>query len=213
MSEPKSRRIPKPFWFAIPAVLMLVLAVFLAVWLPYQREQVAVLEIERLGWTTSTRWDGPEWMRSGPGWIQEIIEFGWLSWFNRVYRVRLPETATSNQGLKHLSDLSNLESLYLDNARVSDDGLKYLSNLSNLHNLSLTNTQVSDEGLKHLTGLTELECLYIENTQISDEGLKHLIGLTNLISLYLDNTQVTEEGIKELQYEIQKEVPHFRISY
>ena len=49
MPEPKTRRIPKPIWFAVAAVLMVVLAVFLQVWLPYHREQGAIREIERLG--------------------------------------------------------------------------------------------------------------------------------------------------------------------
>ncbi len=34
MSKPKSRRIPHPIWFAVVAVLMVVLWVVLAVWLP-----------------------------------------------------------------------------------------------------------------------------------------------------------------------------------
>ena len=42
MSKPESRRIPKLLWFAAAAVLMVVLWVFLAVWLPYHREQVVI---------------------------------------------------------------------------------------------------------------------------------------------------------------------------
>ena len=57
MPEPKSRRIPKPIWFAVAAVLMVVLAVFLSVWLPYHREQVAIREIERL-WGVELRSNG-----------------------------------------------------------------------------------------------------------------------------------------------------------
>ena len=40
MSKPKTRRIPHPIWFAVAAVLMVGLWVFLAVWLPDQKEQV-----------------------------------------------------------------------------------------------------------------------------------------------------------------------------
>ena len=34
MTKPKSRRIPKLLWFAVAAVLMVGLWVFLAVWIP-----------------------------------------------------------------------------------------------------------------------------------------------------------------------------------
>ena len=61
ISEPKSSRIPKPFWFGIAVVPMVVLAVFLQVWLPYHEEQIAIREIERLGgesWRHCLWWPG-----------------------------------------------------------------------------------------------------------------------------------------------------------
>ena len=41
MSEPNSRRIPNPLWFAAAGVLVVVLWVFLTEWLPSDREQFA----------------------------------------------------------------------------------------------------------------------------------------------------------------------------
>ena len=101
--KPKSSRIPHPIWFAVAALLMMVLWVNLSVWLPYHREQVAIREIERLGGIVDTFWDGPEWMQDGPEWLQEIVDDGWLSWFDRVYGVTLTGTTVSDEGLKHLS--------------------------------------------------------------------------------------------------------------
>jgi len=182
MSEPKSLRIPHPIWFAAAAVPMVVLWFMLAVWLPYHREQVVIREIERLGGEVETAWDGPAWIVAGPGWIQEKIDDGW---FCRVRSVHLMGTAISDQELKHLSGLTNLEQLFL------------------------SYTQISDKGLKHLSGLTNLSWLWLTNTHVSDEGLKHLSGITTLIRLYVENTKVTEDGIKKLQ----KKLPYCEIHY
>ena len=186
MPEPKSRRIPYPIWFALAAMLMLVLWIIVAVRLRYHREQVAVRELERLGLkgVVFTYWSGPEWIY-GPEWMQEKVDDGWLSWFDRVNGFDFSYPVFTDEGLKHLSGLTKLTHLELYNAQVSDDGLKHLSGLTNLKGLGLTNTQVSDEGLKYLS------------------------GLTNLIELYLNNTQVTDVGVKELQ----KALPDCMISY
>lgn len=48
MPEPKTRRIPKPIWFAVAAVLMVVLSVCVWVWLPYHLEQVVIREFVRM---------------------------------------------------------------------------------------------------------------------------------------------------------------------
>ena len=161
MSEPKSRRIPHPIWFGTLAVLMVVLAVFLSVWLPYHREQVAVRELERMGGVVYTYWSGPEWIAFGPDWMHEIVNAGWLSWFDRVNGFVFTHSAITDEGLKHLSGLSDIDTLYLDNTQISDEGLKHLSSLTNLELLFLNNTQVKGEGLKHLDGLENLQQLYV----------------------------------------------------
>jgi hypothetical protein len=171
MSKSKSRRIPKPVWFAVAtvaAMLIVVLWVFLAVRPRYNREQIVVRGIERLGGEVDTEWDGPTW-------LSVFLDDVSVSWFDRVYLVALSETVISNEGLKRLGGLTNLRMLLL------------------------TNTKISDDGMKHLSGLTNLQFLWLENTQITDEGLKHLRSLPFLIYVDLTDTKVTNEGIKELQ--------------
>jgi hypothetical protein len=112
MSEPKSRRIPHPIWFGIPAVLMVALWVYLSVWLPYHREQVAVRELERMGGVVYTYWSGPEWVQFGPGWMLEIVNAGWLSWFDRVDGFVFTHSAITDEGLKHLRSSPELDSRY-----------------------------------------------------------------------------------------------------
>ena len=60
MSKPKSRRIPNPIWFAVAAVVMVVLCVVVYVWSPYHRKQVAIREIESVGGRVDTETEGQD---------------------------------------------------------------------------------------------------------------------------------------------------------
>jgi hypothetical protein len=82
---------------------------------------------------------------------------------------------------------------------TTDGGLVHLKDLTNLKEIGLDDTQITDEELVHLEGLTKLEELYLGWTQITDAGLEHLKGLTKLKVLHLKGTQVTDEGVKKLR--------------
>ena len=56
----------------------------------------------------------------------------------------------TNEGLKHLTKLKSLESLYLRHAKITDDGLKNLEGLSSLNWLVLQGCKVTEEGLMEL---------------------------------------------------------------
>jgi len=49
--------------------------------------------------------------------------------------------------------------------------MKHLSALTDLSKLVLNNTQIGDKGLKHLNGLTVLRFLVISNTRVSKDGI------------------------------------------
>jgi hypothetical protein len=119
------------------------------------------------------------------------------------------DSKVTDKGLKHLKELTKLQSLYLAANKVTDEGLKHLKGLTSLETLHLSNTKVTDAGLEHLKGLSNLRSLTIRNSQVTDEGLVHLKGLTNLQSLSLTNTKVTDEGVERLQAAI----PNCRITH
>ena len=86
----------------------------------------------------------------------------------------------------------------LARTKVTDKGLAHLSEMSNLTRLHLENTGVTDAGLAHLTGLSNLEYLNLYGTQVTDAGLQKLAGLKKLKKVFLWQSKATDAGAKKL---------------
>ena len=50
---------------------------------------------------------------------------------------------------------------------MTDEGLEHLSQLTELDTLSLESTKVTDDGLRHLGGLSKLRMLQLNKTKVS----------------------------------------------
>jgi Leucine-rich repeat (LRR) protein len=110
--------------------------------------------------------------------------------------LNLTGTRVTDDDLKHLSVMTNLEMINLDGTQVTDVGLVHLANLKRLKFVRLSRTQITDSGLMHLKGLRNLERLYFNRTNISDVGFKHLEELPKLIRVEYMGTPVTTKGVK-----------------
>ena len=109
----------------------------------------------------------------------------------------------TDEGLKEVAKLQNLEGLTLHNTQITDEGLKEAAKLQKLKELNLGGTlpftgKTTDKGLKEVAKLQKLEQLWLSGTQITDEGLKEVAKLQNLERLSLNATKVTDEGLKEV---------------
>lgn len=89
-------------------------------------------------------------------------------------------------------------SLNLRGTRTTDEGLRHLSNLKNLARLHLERTGVGDGGMAHLTGLAKLEYLNLYGTKITDAGLAPLASMEELKNLFVWQTGVSSSGCEEL---------------
>lgn len=106
----------------------------------------------------------------------------------------------TDEGLKHIKDLTNLEVLVLRDARrITDKGVAHLQNLRNLKFLILAHSKLTDRGMGFLKGCTKLETLRIEGTQVSDGGLAALEGMKQLSMLSVGQTQVSDAGTEHLK--------------
>ena len=126
-----------------------------------------------------------------------------------ITHLTLSNGATNNS-LRVLSDLDNLQSLGLNRTQVTDAGLVHLKAMTNLQRLGLDNTKVTDAGLMHLKGMTNLRVLDLYSAQghmgvrlghweITDAGLVHIKGMTKLQELDLRGTKVTDAGLVHLK--------------
>jgi hypothetical protein len=109
--------------------------------------------------------------------------------------------------LRALTQLKNLQGLYLFYTPVTDAGLKELAVLKELRALDLSHTQVRGTGLKELAALKNLQALNLSYTKVTDAGLKDLAEMKSLRWLSLHQTMVTAAGIAGLQ----KELPECKI--
>ena len=114
------------------------------------------------------------------------------------FAIGLGSSGITNQGIKELVGLENLQALDLSHTKVTDSGLRELAALEQLRILDLGATVITDAGLKELTAIKGLQKLYFGSTAVSNQGLKHLGGINDLRSLYLYNTKITDAGLKEL---------------
>ena len=113
----------------------------------------------------------------------EVRESVWAPGPRPVVEVNFVRSVTDTDlaYLKWLPDLRTL-TFGLGSDNVTDDGLKHLRALTNLEQLSLFETRVTGTGFEHLKGLTKLRelCFGGHREPITDASFQHLKGLTNL---------------------------------
>jgi hypothetical protein len=105
----------------------------------------------------------------------------------------------SEDELKVLSELSNLESLNLADCDIDDHDLLILRPcLQNVKTLWLNNNPVSDDSMPLFAELRSLEGLGLANSQVTDAGAKRLPELRNLKGIDLSQTTVTDSAAESL---------------
>ena len=133
----------------------------------------------------------------------------------------VPGTKVTDAGLAHLRSLKTLTALtlgvYDEGCEVTDDGMKHVGEMTQLEWLQLNGTPVSDEGLAHLSKLTRLKSLDIEGTNVSNEGLRHFAPFTSLIRcrIYdLDDGDLRDHGAAHLAKvpSLERITAHFRLT-
>lgn len=106
--------------------------------------------------------------------------------------------AITDDGLRHIAQLSALEELELVGCEVSDRGVAHLSILTALKSLDLMDTQVTGDCLKHFAGVVSLERLFLTDCPLTDEGLFNLREQSELSELHLGGTRITDMAIEHL---------------
>jgi beta-lactamase regulating signal transducer with metallopeptidase domain/5-hydroxyisourate hydrolase-like protein (transthyretin family) len=121
--------------------------------------------------------------------------------FPRLKRLMLSKGQATDEGLKTVRGLTELEWIYIwDGKEVTDAGIAHLAGLTKLKRFYLDDGQLGDASLGILAGLPALEEISAGRNAFTDDGLKHLAGMKNLRRLYLgmNKNPLTEAGLQHL---------------
>ena len=104
-----------------------------------------------------------------------------------------------DDGLKEISQLTQLKALSLDYLWVSEVGLTTLAALTSLEELNLAKTLVGNEALAVMGQFPRLKKLRISQCQIDDMGLVDLVKVSTLEDLDLsENSQISNAGMESI---------------
>lgn len=172
---------------------------------------------------TSAKPSAPEWLRKAVGehFFQTVVRIDGnfaqihdadlkiLEQLPEIRYVSLCDTSVTDEGMRYIAALPNVQFVVLAATKVGDAGLKQLTKAKTLRSVTLPITRVTDAGLAALQELPNLERLLLGSTKISDEGVPHLEKLKSLRVLGLQDTKVTEAGIARLT----EALPNCRIHF
>ena len=110
----------------------------------------------------------------------------------------------TDAGVAHVTRLKRLKVVEFESSKLTDESLRILGTMPQLECLYLQANRFTDDGLVHLRNLKRLRQLWIDysSTPYTDAGLKHLESLTQLQGLGLNNTLITPEGISRLKLRV-----------
>ena len=104
----------------------------------------------------------------------------------------LKNSQITDDGLRPLTRLQNLEHLLLDSPTVKQ--LSPLSQLTNLENLILGKVRWERSSASHLCSLPKLKWLVVEASEFNNDSLASLTGMQQLEALDFNGTMVTVDG-------------------
>ena len=114
--------------------------------------------------------------------------------------MRLPPPYVNDAFLGELPDYGDMfAKLSLPATEITDDGLFHLTSLTQLRELYLQKTCISGKGLVYLQELPNLEVLNLSYTNVDDAGALHLMQFPSLKRVYLFHTEVAENVVEALR--------------
>ena len=116
----------------------------------------------------------------------------------------------TDEGMRHLSGLTNLRQLRITSDKITDVSLVHLNGLSKLESLELYSPKIDGSGFAQLDQLKELRRLKLRHTNFQPENIRYLVTLTGLEDLDLGWTPIgSQRSLESLK--ILKELPRLKM--
>src|SRR5262249_25083982 len=112
----------------------------------------------------------------------------------------LRQVNNTDDGLKTIAGIAQLQGIVVRGEEVTDAGVKELTRCKNLDNVVLVSAEkVTDAGIKELAALPKLQVLYLMVMKLDGSAFEAFAGSKTLESLTLDMVNgFTNEGAKHL---------------
>lgn len=203
--------------FSLRSLLLLMgaCAVALGLWANRaERQRRAVAAIRAAGGQVLYDFQATGDQAPYPAWLGSLLPDDYLAELDAVW---LPPSATDDH-LRPVGELTSLRRLSLGGTRISEAGLSYLTDLQDLEELFLDGVRMRGAGLEptsafalertqgeggmelsrvalaHIGELTALRVLSLRGTILPEQGLRSLRGLSALRELDLSYTRIRIGG-------------------
>jgi internalin A len=111
----------------------------------------------------------------------------------RLHYVFVRGPQITDDGLKILAELPNIEALGFEETSITPKGFEELKKIGKLDYVALGGAAVGDSTLEVIGSLPNLRFLKLWETSVTDDGMACVAHLSNLRELYLrDNNNVTD---------------------
>jgi hypothetical protein len=111
-----------------------------------------------------------------------------------LFRLSLESCLIDQGAIGALTSARKLTDLWLADTNLTNDGLREVGKVTQLEWLTIGGTNVTDSGLASLVDLERLRALWIDRSTISDAGLLTLQHLVRLSSINRRESRVTDAG-------------------
>ena len=113
-------------------------------------------------------------------------------------------TSLTDAGVVHLSDLDELTVIHISKSSISDKSLEVLAKLPKIEHLSLQFNDFTRDGMRYLADAPNLTNLWIcgketKGNNIDDKSLQFVLDRPKLVTLGIQNSQVTSEFVSRLE--------------
>lgn len=105
----------------------------------------------------------------------------------------------SDDDLKHLVPIIELDTINLSDNPLSDAGVRHVAKIPYLRQLWISGPKITGQGLGSLQYCRSLETLWLTDTRATEDDLPVLANMKQLRTLNLSGMNFTKKGIEQLQ--------------
>ncbi len=116
-------------------------------------------------------------------------------------KLLLKETQATDDGLRHIGRMTDMEELYMwDAADVTDAGIAHLNRLDRLKTIHVSDSKLTDESLVLLSQMPAIRDLSLQSNHFTDSGLARMSGQNRIERLFvgMGKSRFTDTGIVHL---------------